>query len=55
MTKGTARCFDCGYIDGRDVGNAESGVITMADGPTTPAHQLPSPGYQPGNIVGRVS
>ena len=50
---GMPRCFDCGYVPGRDFRNSTQGII--GDGPATPARQVPSPGYQPGTIIGKVT
>lgn len=54
------RCFDCGattatdiYGNPRDFRNSSQGM-TGGTGPITPAVQIPSSGYQPGNIVARV-
>lgn len=46
------RCFDCGFVPGRDFRNSTQGII--GDGPATPARQVESAGYQPGTIIGTV-
>lgn len=46
-----ARCYDCGYPLEQQ-GSGLSG--TTSGGTSTPARQVPSAGYQPGNIIGRV-
>lgn len=51
--KGTPRCFDCGYIQGRDFKSEAAGMV--ADGPVRKAFQVESAGYQPGTIIGHVS
>ena len=50
MGQAKPRCYDCGY----PVEQQSSGVTGTESGPTKPARQVSSSGYQPGSIVGRV-
>lgn len=49
MGQGKPRCYDCGYpIEQQSTG-------MTASGPSKPARQVQSSGYQPTNIQGRIS
>jgi hypothetical protein len=47
-----ARCFDCGY--GLPIQNSTQGMPAPNTGVATPAVQVASAGYNPGQIIGRV-
>lgn len=46
------RCFECGY--GLPIQNSTQGMTATGGGPVTPAVQVPTAGYQPTTIVGRI-
>ena len=48
-----ARCFDCGHVEGRDFDLSAQGTISK-QGPATATKQVPSGGFNPHQIIGRV-
>lgn len=55
LTKGTPRCFDCGYVQGRDFQNSTQGMISDSSIPTEAAPgQNTDTSYDPTNIQGRI-
>lgn len=50
MGSAQARCYDCGY----PIEQQASGLTGNDGGPSKAARQVPSEGYQPQNITGRI-
>ena len=48
-----ARCYDCGYPL-TQAGSGVSGVGSQSQGPTRPAPQVPTGGFNPTTIIGHI-
>lgn len=46
------RCYDCGYVDGRDY--QQEAFTASSVNNTQATKQVPTSGYSPGQIVGRI-